>query len=176
MYTAKFENMPGSISFSNSVKDSMVKNVLYKLHRNILSTASKTLKDIFSASANAHLIATDGSSDDHPIVLPTVTTLAFEALLSLCYGRWSSPSGCLTVDNTNNIHFNPPSDSPNEPDSPIQLEQTHQMKARLEGQDLVQKVVNILSFLMLLVGEILHANQVFIVHDQQTFLATCIVT
>lgn len=65
-----------------------VKNTLFKVHATQLSRTSITFEEMFAVGGQSRPIeGTDGSSDDHPIIIPELSTNMFELYLSVAYGR-----------------------------------------------------------------------------------------
>lgn len=66
----------------------LVENMLFKVHKSVLSDQSMTFRDMFGANRDAGLDPVDGKSDEQPIVIPEVAAEVFELFLSVCYNKW----------------------------------------------------------------------------------------
>ncbi|KAI6008055.1 hypothetical protein EDC04DRAFT_2661731 [Pisolithus marmoratus] len=66
-----------------------VRNVLFKVHKNVLSDKSITFKTIFDAEVHADVLPIGGLTDNKAILVPEqISDDAFELFLSVCYNKW----------------------------------------------------------------------------------------
>jgi hypothetical protein len=65
-----------------------VENALFKVHATQLSCTSIAFEEMFSVGSQLPLTeGTEGSSDDHPIIIPELSMNMFELFLSVAYNR-----------------------------------------------------------------------------------------
>ncbi|KIM59846.1 hypothetical protein SCLCIDRAFT_27079 [Scleroderma citrinum Foug A] len=80
---------------------SQVQNALFKVHQSVLSDKSLIFKDMFNVDKDCGVGVpqTEGSSDDHPILLEgLITEVGFELFLSVCYNKWRPDASQLPED------------------------------------------------------------------------------
>ncbi|KAG1895220.1 uncharacterized protein F5891DRAFT_984426 [Suillus fuscotomentosus] len=82
-----------------------VKNTLFKVHATQLSRTSITFEEMFAVRGQSRPTeGTDGSSDDHPIIIPELSMNMFELYLSVAYNSWK-PEGPTHSDVIDLLRF-----------------------------------------------------------------------